>query len=105
MSTGLLSYCGLADLTLVYDQAAGLVIERPGIRLVVNRASSGAPISVLLDRRWGVGQCDGLPLRRAVVVLLDGTVLSGPVQALDGGGDYFEIAAGAYTNEGKGHHV
>lgn len=105
MSGGLWSYCGRADLILVYDQAAGVVIERPRIQVVLNRVGAVAPVEVLLDRRWGVAQRNGLPLRRAVVVLLNGTVLSGPVQAVDESGEYFEIVAGAYTTQGNDQHV
>jgi len=50
-------------------------------------------------------QVTGQPLSRAVVLLLDGTVVSGPVQAIDESGEYFEIAASAYTTQGNDHHV
>ncbi|EKT4473255.1 hypothetical protein QEM11_004175 [Pseudomonas putida] len=95
-----MSYCGPADLTLVYDQALALghIIERPGIQLA--RANPSAPVSVLVDRRLGITQCEGSPLRRAVVVLLDGTVLSGPVQEIDATGDYFEIATVSHQRVG-----
>ena len=99
-----LSYHGQADLNLVYGQAPGLVHtrERPGVEVVVSRHDPRAPVSVLIDPRLGLTECDGLILRRAVLALLDGTVLTGPVQAINAVGDYFEIvAAGSQGDTGE----
>ncbi len=107
MTAGLLSYCGKADLTLVYDQspALGHVIERAGIQVVVTRHNATASVSVLVDRRLGVAESNGLPLCRAAVVLLDGSVLSGPVQEIGESGDYFEIAAGSPASQGSDRYA
>lgn len=51
MTTGPMSYRGLADLTLISGAAPGLgrSAERPGVDVVVSRPSAGAPLSVLVD--------------------------------------------------------
>lgn len=104
MSNGALSYRGLADLTLVYGQAPGLgrTAERPGIEVVVSRASAAAPVAVLINRQLiGVDLLKCPTLTRASLVLPDGTVLAGAVQEIHEAGDYFEIAAGSTATQGE----
>ncbi|WP_439254403.1 hypothetical protein [Pseudomonas monteilii] len=88
-----LSYRGLADLTLVYGEAPGLgrTAERPCVDVVLRQHNATAPVSVLVGRQLGVDLLKGFDLTRAVVALPDGTVLEGRVQEVSGSGDYFEI--------------
>ncbi len=96
MSAGALAYRGPADLTLTYGAAApglGRSAERLGVDVVVSRHAAGAPTSVLVDCRLGVALLLAPGDSRATLVLPDGTVLAGAVQAVAESGDYFEIAA------------
>ncbi|MEJ8664509.1 MULTISPECIES: hypothetical protein [Pseudomonas] len=98
-----LSYRGLADLILTYGAAPGLgrSAERPGVEVVVSRPSVGAPVSVLVDRQLGAALLLAPSVSRATLVLPDGTVLAGLVQAIDSGGDYFEIFTGSQGGTGE----
>lgn len=103
MDGGALSYRGRADLTLTYGAAPGLgrSAERPGVEVVVSRPSVGAPVSVLVDRHLGVALLLTPGVTRATLVLPNGTVLAGQVQAIAGSGDYFEMCAGAQCDRGE----
>lgn len=104
MSTGALSYRGPADLTLVYGEGPGLsrTAERPGIEVVISRASAAAPVAVLLNRQViGVDLLKPPTITRASLVLPDGTVLAGTVQEIHEAGDYFEIAAVSPATQGE----
>lgn len=103
MTTGPMSYRGLADLTLISGAAPGLggSAEHPGVDVVVSRPSAGAPLSVLVDRQLGAALLQAPGVTRATLVLPDGTVLAGPVQAIDSSGDYFEICAGSQCDTGE----
>lgn len=96
-----LSYRGPADLTLTYGAAPGLgcSAERPGVEVVVSRHAAGAPVSVLVDRQLGAALL-APGVTRATLVLSDGTVLAGAVQAIAESGDYFEIAAVSQATQG-----
>ncbi|MCE1004523.1 hypothetical protein [Pseudomonas sp. NMI1173_11] len=61
----------------------------------MSRPSAGAPMSVLIDRQLGAALLMAPGVTRATLVLPDGTVLAGPVQAIDSSGDYFEIVTGS----------
>ena len=102
MNGGALSYRGRADLTLTYGAAPGLgrSAERPGVEVVVSRHAAGAPLSVLVDRHLGAALL-APGVTRATLLLPDGTVLAGQVQAIAGSGDYFEICAGAQCDPGE----
>lgn len=103
MNDGMLSYREWADLTLTYGTAAGLgrSAERPGVDVVVSRHAAGAPTSVLVDRQLGVALLLAPGVSRATLVLPDGTVLAGAVQAVAESGDYFEIAAVSQCDTGE----
>lgn len=103
VSAGALSCRGPADLTLTYGEAPGLgrSAERPGVDVVVSRPSAGAPVSVLVDRQLGVTLLLAPGVSRATLVLPDGTVLAGAVQAVAESGDYFEIAAVSQSTQGN----
>ncbi|MCI1036941.1 hypothetical protein [Pseudomonas putida] len=103
INSGALSYRGPADLTVNYGGAPGLSrsAERAGVEVVVSRPSAGAPVSVLVDRQLGATLLLAPGVTRATLVLPDGTVLVGLVQAIAGSGDYFEICAGAQCDTGE----
>ncbi|MEX7554456.1 hypothetical protein [Pseudomonas monteilii] len=102
MMAAALSYRGPADLTLTYGAEPGLgrSAERSGIEVVVSRHAAGAPVSVLVDSQLGAALLLPSGVTRATLVLPDGTVLAGQVQAVAGSGDYFEIAAGSHGDTG-----
>lgn len=103
MSAGALAYRGRADLTLTYGAAPGLGrrAERPGVDVVVSRHAAGAPTSVLVDCQLGVALLLAPVVSRATLVLPDGIVLAGAVQAVAESGDYFEIAAVSHATQGN----
>ena len=103
MCSAALSYRGRADLTLTYGAAPGLghSAERPGVEVVVSRHAADAPVSVLVDRQLGAALLLAPGVSRATLVLPDGTVLAGQVQAIAGSGDYFEICTGAQCDPGE----
>lgn len=98
-----LSYRGPADLTMTYGAARGLgrSAERPGVEVAVSRHAAGAPVSVLVDRQLGAALLLAPGVIRATLVLPDGTVLAGLVQAIAGSGDYFGNCAGAQCDTGE----
>ncbi|QJC78973.1 hypothetical protein [Pseudomonas umsongensis] len=96
-----LSYRGLADLTLIFGETSelGCTVERRGVDVVVSRHSAGAPVSVLVDRQLGAALFEAQGIRRAALVLSDGTVFAGRVLEVAETGDYFEIAAGSLASQ------
>ncbi|AHZ78326.1 MULTISPECIES: hypothetical protein [Pseudomonas] len=67
----------------------------------MSRPSVGGPVSVLVDRQLGVALLLAPGVGLATLVLPDGTVLAGAVQAVAESGDYFEIAAVSHAIQGN----
>lgn len=103
MSCGALTYRGLADLILTYGRAPGLgrTAERAGIEVVLSRQSDAAPLAVRVGRQLGVDLLKGFDLTRAQVLLPDGRLFAGAVQAISPQGDYFELSAVSHCDTGE----
>lgn len=101
MNDGSLSYRGQADFTFTYYQAPGLsrvVAQRGGLDVVVSRVGLTAPISVLIDPHLGAELFRHPGLTRVSVLLPDGQLLAGRVEAISPESDYFEVVA-ALSND------
>ncbi|MCE1010096.1 MULTISPECIES: hypothetical protein [Pseudomonas putida group] len=103
MNDGSLSYRGQADLTFTYYQTPGLsrvVSERGGVDVVLSRVGLTAPVSVLIDPHLGAELFRHPGLTRVSVLLPDGQLFAGSIEAISPEADYFEVVAALSSNTG-----
>lgn len=87
-----LSHRGPVDLTVVYVD--GQKANRPATDVVISRAAVGGTVAVLLDTAVGFSMLGRSDLKRARLVLADGSVIAGNVSAVSA--DYFELIEDRY---------
>ena len=92
---GMLSYSGLADVTLVFGEAPGLgrTAEWTSINVEIRRSNASSHVEVEVGRQLGVDLLKSPAISQVTLKLEGGCVLIGTIRMIAASGQYFELNA------------
>lgn len=92
---GMLSYSGLADVTLVFGEAPGLgrTAKWTSINVEIRRSNASSHVEVEVGRQLGVDLLKGPAISHVTLKLEGGSVLTGTIRMIAVSGQYFELNA------------